>query len=254
MKQPTKGWSRWLWHVLGPVLPVLNVLALWRYPAFFSDLRKFKHMGGEAPAREWHPCLFDKTLETGVDRHYFYQAIWTLRKVVASGPRRHVDVGSDVKFVGMLTAVTDVTFVDIRPFRPGLSRFEGVEGSILDMPFEKDSLSSLSTLSVAEHIGLGRYGDPIDPDGTRKACDELGRVLAPGGDLYFGLPVGKPRVCFNAHRVHSPLDILAMFAGLELVEFSAVDDAGGFFEGVQPEDFVQQNFANGLFHFRKPNA
>jgi len=252
MKQPVNGWPRWLWHVLGPVLPIMNVLALLRYSSFISDLLAFRKLGGEAPARDWHPCLFDRTIETGVDWHYFYQAIWTLRKITDKKPIRHVDVGSDVKFVGMLTAVTDVGFVDIRPFRPEISRFEGMEGSILEMPFERDSLVSLSTLSVAEHIGLGRYGDPLDPDGTRKACTELSRVLAPGGDLYFGLPVGIPRVCFNAHRVHNPMDILQMFATMELVEFSVVDDAGHFFENVSPSDYQQANFANGLFHFRKP--
>ena len=44
---------------------------------------------------------------------------------------------------------------------------------------------------MLEHIGLGRYGDPIDPQGTEKAATELQRVLAPGGDLYLSLPIEK---------------------------------------------------------------
>src|SRR2546430_12288402 len=49
-------------------------------------------------------------------------------------------------------------------------------------PFGDLELSSVSCLHVAEHIGLGRYGDAIDPLGTRKAIGELARVLAVDGD------------------------------------------------------------------------
>src|ERR1035437_9128085 len=65
-------------------------------------------------------------------------------------------------------------------------------------------LVSVSCLHVAEHIGLGRYGDPIDPLGTNKALLELQRVLAPGGVLLFSMPVGRERVEFNAQRIWDP--------------------------------------------------
>jgi len=105
---------------------------------------------------------------------------------------------------------------------------------------------------VAEHIGLGRYGDPIDPDGMSKACRELIRVLAPGGDLYFGLPVGRTRVCFNAHRVFAANTIMDMFHELDFVDFSVVSDQGNYLQQVSPGDYNHQDFCNGLFHFRKP--
>jgi hypothetical protein len=36
------------------------------------------------------------------------------------------------------------------------------------MPFEDNTALSLSCLHVAEHIGLGQYGGPLDPLGTKK--------------------------------------------------------------------------------------
>jgi hypothetical protein len=42
---------------------------------------------------------------------------------------------------------------------------------------------SLSGLHVAEHIGLGRYAAPLKPHGTRQACVDSQRVLAPAGNL-----------------------------------------------------------------------
>ena len=119
------------------------------------------------------------------------------------------------------------------------------------MPFENNSVNSLSCLHVAEHVGLGRYGDSLDPLGTKKSCKELGRILANGGNLYFSLPVGKPRLCFNAHRIHSPKQIMGYFAGLDLLEFSGIDDDGNFIKNAKMERFESMDYACGLFHFTK---
>jgi hypothetical protein len=35
-------------------------------------------------------------------------------------------------------------------------------------------------MHVVEHVGLGRYGDALDPKGDARACAELARVLAQG--------------------------------------------------------------------------
>jgi hypothetical protein len=57
-------------------------------------------------------------------------------------------------------------------------------------------------MHVIEHIGLGRYGEALDPDGDLKAIRELVRVLAAGGNLLVVVPVGRPRIQFNAHRIY----------------------------------------------------
>jgi hypothetical protein len=45
-------------------------------------------------------------------------------------------------------------------------------------------------MHVVEHVGLGRYGDPIDANGDAQAIKELKCVLWPGGVLYFVVPTG----------------------------------------------------------------
>ncbi len=84
------------------------------------------------------------------------------------------------------------------------------------------------------------------------ACNELKRVLAPGGNLYFALPIGKPRVCFNAHRIHAAKTIIEYFSGLDLVEYSGVHDDGRYVEKVDIGEFVDSQYACGMFRFRKP--
>src|SRR5206468_9735067 len=109
--------------------------------------------------------------------------------IVVNRPDRHVDVGSHNLFANLLSAVVPVIFLDYRPLNGRLRGLECIGGSILELPFADNSVESLSCLHVAEHIGLGRYGDPLDPEGTKKAARELERVLAKGGNHYFAVPV-----------------------------------------------------------------
>lgn len=224
-----------------------------KYLAFLLDLRRYGKMPGAEIVswRDLYPCLDERTATTSFDTHYFYQDIWAFRKILESGARQHVDVGSKVDYVGFLSTITNVTFIDIRPLATDLESLTSLAGTILAMPYGDGSIPSLSCLHVAEHVGLGRYGDPLDPLGTAKSCRELARVLAPGGNLYFGLPVGRPRVCFNAHRVHAPETILAYFDGLRLAEFSFVDDGGHFTRSADMDKSRDAKYGCGLFHFTK---
>lgn len=197
--------------------------------------------------------LGDRLDVSPVDRHYFYQDVWAARHVAALAPERHVDVGSRVDLVGFLTAICPVAFVDIRPLEAELEGLEPITGSVLDLPFADHTLSSVSCLHVIEHIGLGRYGDPLDPRGSKRALSELGRVVAPGGQLLVSTPVGAPRVCFNAHRIHDPSEIPRLVgSGLELVDFDGVDDAGNFRRNIDPASLAGSVYACGMYRFARP--
>jgi len=197
------------------------------------------------------PCLCDWTTHTPFDAHYFYQGAWLARRVVAEKTLKHVDIGSSVLTMSVLSAHIDILFVDYRPLKTSLSGLTSVAGNILDLSFADNTIESISCLHVIEHIGLGRYGDPIDPMGSVKAALELQRVVSKGGNLFLSLPVGRERVCFNAHRVHAPNSVLKLFSSMQLVEFSFVDDAGQYHEKKSLSDANNNEYACGLFHFRK---
>jgi len=254
LRRVRAGWRHWQRCWLEPVFSWQRVReAPDLYAAYLADWRRYTQLPGAEELRYFdsYPCVFDRSMTTPFDAHYFYQDVWALNSIAAARPDLHADVGSHIFFVGMLTAVTEVLFLDIRPLKAQIQRMTSLPGSILALPFGDNSVDSLSCLHVAEHIGLGRYGDPLDPQGTRKAARELARVLAPQGNLYFSLPIGRARVCFNAHRIHTPAQILAYFAELRLVDFAAVDDRGRFHQVAAPADLTDASYACGLFHFRK---
>jgi len=242
--------NRWVRPLIDPLMLIRGIP---RYLEFFKDWVKYSKSKGAETIKliNTYPCIHEKTQTTNFDIHYFYQDIWAFKRIYESKPNHHYDIGSAIDFVGFLTAITKVTFVDIRPLLATLDNFASVKGSILSLPFKENSLLSLSSLHVVEHIGLGRYGDPIDPSGTKKACKELSRILAPNGNLYFSVPVGKPRLCFNAHRIHSPKQITDYFSDLELVELSGIDDKGQYIRNIDTSILESADYGCGLFWFRK---
>ena len=193
-----------------------------------------------------YPCVEDATATTQIEPIYFYQDAWAFGHIVKVQPPWHVDVGSHHKYVALLSKVVPVTMVDIRPLSLPLDTLDFREGSILDLPFKDGSVPSLSSLCVVEHIGLGRYGDPLDPQGTEKAITELKRIVAPGGDLYVSVPLDdETRTYFNAHRAFREDEFLALFEPFILMEIQYI--YGCDFIGVK-----RPGFGTGCFWFRKP--
>ncbi len=237
---------KWLMAFIYP-RPLVGILYLPKY------LVHFFRYAGRRPIQllDLHPCLGDWTTHTPFDAHYFYQAAWLARQLAAHSPNKHLDIGSDVKLIGTISAFIPTEFMDYRPLKVRLPGLECTRGNLLDLPFSDGSINSLSCLHVVEHIGLGRYGDPIDPDGSSKALNELQRVVALGGFIYLSVPVGRERVCFNAHRVFSPKSILAMLPKMKLISFSLVRDDGGFMPACDISETEDLEYGCGLFVMKK---
>jgi hypothetical protein len=110
-------------------------------------------------------------------------------------------------------------------------------------------------MHTIEHIGLGRYGEPLDPDGDLKAIAELKRVTAPGGSLIFVSPIGRPRLLFNAHRIYSYAQVMEYFSGFILKEFSLIPDTArtdGIIMNADASLADKQTYGCGCFWFIKP--
>jgi len=204
--------------------------------------------------KDRYPQLFDKTSNTSFDGHYTYHPAWAARILAKTKPLKHIDISSILSFSTMLSAFIPVEFYDYRPANVKLSNLISRGANLTSLPFKDGSIESLSCMHTIEHIGLGRYGDPIDPDGDIKAMKELARVLAHNGNLLFVTPIGKPTIQFNAHRIYSYDQIINCFPNLILKEFSLIPDNAletGIVMNATKELSDSQIHACGCFWFIK---
>ena len=238
----------------------LEVIYKWRaIPDFISNVYKYQKLNTTNKFSLKFSNLFfvtyEKYMPAGIMQgHYFFQDIWAAEKVYSKKPEIHVDIASRIDgFVAHILPFCKVEYVDIRKITSTLPNLIFKEGSILQLPYADNSVKSLSCLHVIEHIGLGRYGDPIDPQGHIKAAQEMMRILEPGGSLFLGTPIGRERVCFDAHRVFYVESIISMFNELKIIEFSMINDKA--MQINYNANYIESNkcqFGCGLFEFVKP--
>ncbi|MEI6494517.1 MAG: DUF268 domain-containing protein [bacterium] len=227
---------------------------LFLYSLYLRDYWKFSGFHSSRFTTHWsdrYPQLHDNTGTTPFDSHYVYHPAWAARIVAETKPTQHIDISSTLYFSTMISAFVPTKFYDYRPANLNLSNLESLHADLTQLPFADDSIPSLSCMHTVEHIGLGRYGDPIDPDGDIKSMDELKRVLAPNGSLLFVVPIGKPKIMFNAHRIYSYDQISKQFSGLSLRKFSLVDDHGQYIDSATKGLADQQSYGCGCFWFSK---
>lgn len=237
---------------------IKKILKVLQTPFILTDYFRLKKIikgkRFELSLNNAYPCIKDKTVKTGFDRHYVYHTSWAGRKVKEINPEFHTDISSSLYFAGIVSAFVPVKFYDYRPADLILNNFESLQADLLNLPFENNRIKSLSCMHVVEHIGLGRYGDKLDYDGDLKAMNELKRVLAVGGNLLFVVPMGKKaKIEFNAHRIYTYEQIIEYFSGLTLKEFALIPENSGemIFAQEAIKKLESENYACGCFRFVK---
>lgn len=219
-------------------------------PSFLRDAKQFKEMGGSID--QVLPHLSDTGAESGIaGGHYFWQDLIVAQRVARANPIRHVDLGSRIDgFVAHLLSFREVEVLDVREFHaeiPGLTfvRADGMTlAGVPDM-----SVESFSSLHALEHFGLGRYGDPLDPQGHIRGMLSAQRVLAREGVLYISFPIGPERVEFNGQRIIDPELPAKVMDGLQLVDFVAIPAVGTPIHGSAPREFRTERGYCGLYQF-----
>jgi SAM-dependent methyltransferase len=199
-----------------------------------------------------YPCLNDATSTTGFDAHYLFHTAWAARVLAQTRPDLHIDISSCLRFISLVSAFIPIRFYDYRPAKLNLSGLESDKVDLMNLPFPDGTVNSLSCMHVIEHIGLERYGDPLEPEGDLKAIAELKRVLSKNGDLLFVVPLGDESIIqYNAHRIYTYQQILSYSSELKLINFAYINDAGQFIAQASQQDTVGQVYGCGCFHFRK---
>jgi len=81
------------------------------------------------------------------------------------------------------------------------------------------------SISSFEHDGLGRYGDPLNPNGDLRAMTEMKKILKKNGILILAVPVGLDKVVWNAHRIYGPIRFPILTTGWKLEGCVGMDES-----------------------------
>jgi len=239
---------------------VLNKwLYLLRYvgklPAFFFEYYKFKKGAPEWPCRliDALPMFHERTAVMSFDEHYVYHMGWAARVLREISPEQHIDISSSIVFSAITSAFLSINHYD---YRTPMLKLDGLgcgNQDLLNLRFENSSINSLSCMHVIEHVGLGRYGEPINAHGDREAAKELMRVLAPGGHLIIVVPLAeRAHVRFNGHRIYDYRRVTELFRGLDIIEFSFLNERKNntFTRNAEAKDIVGSRYGCGCFLFK----
>jgi hypothetical protein len=244
--------------------PRIFLRSLRSLPVYLRDWASFRkaYKGN----MKFMPCLHDREEEGGATKsEYFWQDLLVARAIYAEKPVKHVDIGSRVDgFVAHVASFRDCEVFDVRPIStavPGVVFRQADLMNPTSLPAiangEEGYCDSLSCLHTIEHFGLGRYGDPINPQGYKRGIVNIAQLLKLGGTLYLSTPIGQERVEFNANWVFDPRSIVnsAEESAMILQKLIVITDTSGPQEvAIDSEalaNLALQRYQLGLFIFKK---
>lgn len=243
-------------------IPFHSYSEICRTDWFQKDLEEYNNLNHNNTKFKYYdddqyPILTDKYSFAGEMGRYFWQDLWGARKIELRNPERHYDIGSRIDgfILSLLSQNRKISLIDIRPIEGELPDNLSVTlANATDLEgISDETIDSISALCSIEHFGLGRYGDPIDPDAWFKCICAIQKKTMIGGHIYISVPVGQERLEFNAHRIFAPKTIIESFNSCHLVEFS-ITDGTGIKKDADLEEYGkggERGTVYGLFEFSK---
>jgi hypothetical protein len=241
-------------YMINLVLTFLTRFFKIRYfPKYVHQMIKWKKLGGSVDG--YYPGLinysgteagssFSGNNEKTYDK-LFYQDILVASHIHDHKPVRHVTVGSYITgFVGHVATFMPIHVCDIRPltktFHPNITF---IQKDLASKDFYSPDLvtDSVSCLNTIHHVGTGRYGGEVNPNGPFLALDNLQKILKPGGMMYLSTNISpKPKTVYNLWRSFTVNEILNYLPNFDLIRIDWVDwSSGTISQNVSKEDFGQ---------------
>ena len=220
---------------------------------FQQDKKKFIDLGGKID--ETRLALLDFNSEAGVAKgHYFNQDLLVANFIFTDNPERHIDIGSRIDgFVAHVAAFRSIEVMDIRKLSP--TKHTNIKFIQKDIMTEENQLyevcDSISCLHALEHFGLGRYNDPLDPNGHLKGFNNMVKMLKRGGKIYISFPIGERKLTFNQRRVFSPGEVITWEQNLKLTRFDFVDNNGDLNLMSEIKESENLKYCCGIYTFIK---
>ncbi len=160
------------------------------------------------------------------DSFYYWTEEWIAKKILKNNPQKHYDIGGRIDGLinRLLTFDKEIVMIDIRPSTFVHPRVKTIQADATNLEeIEDNSIESISCIGLVGNIGLGRYGDPVDPDAWKRIMHTIERILKKGGKAYITITVGKERLHFNGGRTMSPCTIVDSVPNLRVSDYCFMD-------------------------------
>jgi len=151
------------------------------------------------------------------DRYLEYP--WMLKNItITSG--KILDVGSTASnmLYNFLSKTIEINSIDLNSKEIENDSIKFSVGDIRKTNYSDNYFDLISCISTLEHIGVsGRYGSDEDPNGDKKAVQEMARILKPGGTMLVTVPYGIKDV-LPINKLYNKERIENLFKGFSSVE------------------------------------
>jgi hypothetical protein len=206
-----------------------------KFPSFIYRLYTRKKLD------DWHNKIRNNDLD-GMDYHL--QIIDAIKKHPVKD-KEVVVVGAGSMFdeaVSLYFGAKHVTSIEYTKIKSKISEITAMTPKQYDKnPKQFDVGISISNF---EHDGLGRYGDPINPDADLEIMQKMKKIIKKDGILFFGVPLGKDLIMWNSARIYGRLRLPLMLKGWEVI------DTVGFNKSDLDKETEGINFKQPVFVLR----
>lgn len=142
-------------------------------------------------------------------RNYNEQSVYDFYKVLDNYSIAYKDIlviGSQSPWIEVICLAFGAKLVTTVDYNPPVSEYEEIRTiGVEQLELENSKFDVLISYSSLEHDGLGRYGDPIDPEGDLKRMKSYLEFIKPDGLFFLGVPCGKDALCWNANRTYGEI-------------------------------------------------
>jgi len=164
-----------------------------------------------------HKLGFSRPMNLALASPRIVEYPWVLKNLPSGG--KVLDIGSTGSQLPIMLSCLGyhVWTIDVRNYEyAGLSdNLHSIVGDIRETSFPNSFFDVVVAVSTIEHVGLGRYNDPIDTEGDKNVMKEIKRIMSRNGLLLITVPFGKKAVTL-LHRVYDENTLLSLLKGFDI--------------------------------------
>lgn len=197
--------------------------------------------------------------------HYDAFGYWVAKKIAGKAGRQSIlDIGSVKITNAILSASHDVTSLVLADCGDQISEIKYVKHDVSDkLPFGAGTFDIFTSSVSLPLVGLGRYGDKLNPTCLPDLVEELNRVVKPDADLLISMCLGKNVLNFNNGWFLDMPTMKKLFPHWSVVDF-LVDNQSApkgwpateerFSKDASVEEGTIGNYRVIFLHLTKPHA